>query len=116
MIETHASVNLSALTALKSVLGEDFPELIHDFNIHSSDCLIKMEHAIAHDDRATIKQLAHSLKGAALSMHAKALSDCCAELESSATFVDKPQLREMIQRVHDEVKEVITVIEEWLGR
>lgn len=111
MSEIFDPVNVSALKALKSVLGDDFSELIHDFNIHSSDCLLKLERAIHQTDRAAIQSLAHSLKGSALSLHAKPLAASCGELESLAKIATADELSQRVQQIHDDVKDVITAIE-----
>ena len=113
MLEIDHPVNLTALKALQSVLGDAFPELIHDFNIHSCDCLLKLEHAAGQSDRASIKSLAHSLKGSALSLHAKSLADLCGDLEAEAHCATMQRLNQLILQIHEEVRAVLEVIEEW---
>lgn len=116
MLDTADPVNFSALDALKSVLGVDFPELIRDFNHLANDCLLKLEIAVAQSDSRAIQSLAHTLRGAALSLHAKPLADRCSELENVAYSSDTSMLNVHIQHISLEVKEVISAIEEWAYR
>mgnify|MGYP001563368220 CR=1 FL=1 len=113
MIETAEPINLSALDTLKLVLGADFPELLHDFNKHCTDDLIKLELAIVKLDRVAIRQTAHTLKGSALSLHAKPLADYCAVLESAAMLASFDELEQNILQVRETVKEVIAALDSW---
>ena len=116
MIEATDPVNYSALDALKSVLGGDFPELIRDFRAQSSSTLVKIELALAQLDREAIAALAHVLKGSALSLHAKPLAAICRELEVLSVSADRNTLDAAVQNVHTAVREVISAIEEWAYR
>lgn len=113
MIETAEPINLSALETLKLVLGADFPGLLHDFNKHCTNDLIKLELAIVKLDRAAIRHTAHTLKGSALSLHAKPLADYCAVLESAAMFASPDELEQNILQVRETVKEVISALDNW---
>ena len=116
MIEAAYPVNYSALDALKSVLGGDFPELIRNFRAQTSSSLVKIELALVSLDREAIIALAHLLKGSALSLHAKPLAGICRELEVLAMSADRNTLESAVQDVHDAVREVIVAIEEWAYR
>lgn len=116
MIDAADPVNYSALDALKSVLGGDFPELIRDFRAQTSGTLVKLELALVQLDRETIATLAHLLNGSALSLHAKPLAGICRELEVLAVSADRNALEAATQDVHDSVREVIASIEEWAYR
>ncbi|MDG1293212.1 MAG: Hpt domain-containing protein [Pseudomonadales bacterium] len=113
MIETDEPINISALDTLKLVLGADFPELLRDFNHHCTNDLIKLEVAIAKMDRAVIRDVAHSLKGSSLSLHAKPLADYCAVLEAAAVSSSLDDLEQSISQVRKGVKEVISALERW---
>lgn len=113
MIEAADPVNFSALDALRSVLGQDFPDLIREFNHHSTDSLIKLEIAVAQVDRLAIQTLSHSLKGAALSLHARPLAERCGALELMARSADDLMLDKTVKQIHSNVKEVLTAIEDW---
>ena len=113
MIEAVEPINISALDTLKLVLGADFPELLRDFNNHCTNDLIKLEVAIAKVDRAAMRDIAHSLKGSALSLHAKPLADYCAVLEAAAVSSSKADLEQSISLVREAVKEVISALSDW---
>jgi HPt (histidine-containing phosphotransfer) domain-containing protein len=113
VIETVEPINISALDTLKLVLGSDFPELLRDFNHHCTNDLIKLEVAIAKVDRAAIRNIAHSLKGSALSLHAKPLADYCAVVEAAAVSSSPADLEQGILQVREAVKEVIAALEHW---
>ncbi len=113
MIETPAVINESALDALKSVLGADFPELVRDFRAQSEDSLIKLELAVARDDRDAIKSQAHILKGSALSLHASPLAKHAGRLEAAAFDADAQSLDNAVKLLHREVKAVWTALEQW---
>jgi len=113
VIETVEPINISALDTLKLVLGADFPELLRDFNKHCTNDLVKLEVAITKVDRAAIRDIAHSLKGSALSLHAKPLADYCAVLEAAAVSSSVDDLEQSISQVRECVKEVISALEQW---
>ena len=113
MIETVEPINFSALDTLKLVLGADFPELLRDFNQHCTNDLIKLEVAIANMERAVMRDIAHSLKGSALSLHAKPLADYCAVLEAAAVSSSPDDLEQCIAQVREAVKEVIAALAHW---
>ena len=113
MIETPAVINESALDALKSVLGADFPELVRDFRAQSEDSLIKLELAVARGDRDAIRSQAHILKGSALSLHAAPLAKRAGSLESVALDADAQSLDSAIKLLHQEVKAVWSALEHW---
>ena len=113
MIEAAEPINLPALDTLKLVLGVDFPELLHDFNQHCTNDLIKLEVAIVKLDRSAIRDLAHTLKGSALSLHAMPLADHCAVLESGAMHATPEELEQNTLQVREAVKEVIAALDNW---
>ena len=113
MIETVEPINISALDTLKLVLGADFPDLLRDFNYHCTNDLIKLEVAIAKVDRAAIRDIAHSLKGSALSLHAKPLADYCAFVEAAAVSSSPADLEQGILQVREAVKDVIAALDHW---
>ena len=113
MIEATAPINFSALETLKLVLGTEFPALLHDFNQHCSNDLIKLEMAIVKLDRATIRDIAHTLKGSALSLHAKSLADYCSALEADAMTATTAELDQHATSVGDSVKETISALDSW---
>jgi HPt (histidine-containing phosphotransfer) domain-containing protein len=113
VIEAVEPINISALDTLKLFLGADFPELLRDFNNHCTNDLIKLEVAIAKVDRAAMRDIAHSLKGSALSLHAKPLADYCAVLEAAAVSSSKVDLEQSISLVREAVKEVISALSDW---
>ena len=113
VIEAVEPINISALDTLKLVLGSDFPELLRDFNHHCTNDLIKLEVAIAKVDRAAMRDIAHSLKGSALSLHAKPLADYCAVLEAAAVSSSIADLELSISQVREAVKEVISALSDW---
>ena len=113
MIEAAEPINLPALDTLKLVLGVDFPELLHDFNQHCTNDLIKLELALVKLDRTAIRNLAHTLKGSALSLHAKPLADCCAILEAAAMSGNPDELEQNVFQVREAVKEVFAALDNW---
>jgi len=113
VIEAVEPINISALDTLKLVLGADFPELLRDFNHHCTNDLIKLEVSIAKVDRASMRDIAHSLKGSALSLHAKPLADYCAVLEAAAVSSSIADLELSISQVREAVKEVISALSDW---
>ena len=113
MIEAVEPVNYSALDALKSVLGGDFPVLIRDFRSQTACSLVKLELAIARADRDAIANTAHLLKGSALSLHAKPLAALCRDLEALAPSAKKELLEASVSNLHSAVGDVIKALEEW---
>ncbi|MDA8694364.1 MAG: Hpt domain-containing protein [Pseudomonadales bacterium] len=113
MIEATAPINFSALDTLKLVLGTEFPALLHDFNQHCRNDLIKLEMAIVKLDRAAIRDIAHTLKGSALSLHAKPLADFCSVLEADSMTASTTDLDQHATCIGDSVKETISALDSW---
>ena len=112
MIEAGDAVNYDALDALKSVLGLDFADLIRDFRTQMADGLVRLEMALARDDQTKVKNIAHTLKGSALSLHCKPLAECCARIEHGAQG-DKAALDVLLEELRDAVRDAVAAIEVW---
>ncbi|MBT8138989.1 MAG: Hpt domain-containing protein [Gammaproteobacteria bacterium] len=115
MIEAEDAVNYDALGALRSVLGLEFADLIRDFNEQMATGLARMEFALAQQDSARIRSIAHTLKGSALSLHCKPLADCCARVERGADQLAVGNEGSLLEDLRDSVRATVRAIDDWIG-
>ena len=77
------AVNTATLDDLRSIMGEEFDELLTVFEAESGELVAKLEAAVAADDPDAVKRAAHSLKSSAAVFGALELSALAAEMEAS---------------------------------
>ncbi|MGB5325670.1 MAG: Hpt domain-containing protein [Pseudomonadales bacterium] len=109
----NATVNYEALDALKSVLGLEFAGLVRDFNEQMASGLVRLELAIARRDARRISAVAHTLKGSALSLHCKALAECCGRVERGAALLVQSGKDDLLEELRDSVRSAVSAIDDW---
>ncbi|MFN8126988.1 MAG: response regulator [Candidatus Nanopelagicales bacterium] len=76
-------VDAATLDDLRSIMGDEFDELLTVFEAESGDLVAKLEAAVESDDPDAVKRAAHSLKSSAAVFGAMELSGLAAEMEAS---------------------------------
>lgn len=74
-------VDTKALQALQDIMGDDFTQLIRLFISDSVKRLSDLHTAIADNNAAQVRAVAHSFKGSALNLSASGLTQLCGRLE-----------------------------------
>ncbi len=78
------SIDLTALNELKTIMGDDFSELVTVFISDSQIQLDDLKAAIAASDAPAIRRNAHTIKGSSANLGIETLSSICKELELKA--------------------------------
>jgi|GEM_PF-2940578 len=88
-------------------------EMIEQWHADSLVALSAIAHALAHDDRARIGELAHRAAGGALALGATAMARTCEGLRSAAesggavTAADVAQVRAMVTATHEAMQAAV---------
>jgi len=84
----RATIDSSALDALRALQGEDEPdlvaELVETFVREAPDRLGRLREAVARGDRAEARAIAHAFKGMSGQLGARRLAELCGEVERLA--------------------------------
>ena len=86
-------------------------EILETFLLEIPNNLPHLHRAIKDNDTATVRQIAHSIKGSASSVTAQPLADAARSLETSARQGDLSQAEEQVQRLEEE----FTRLQEWVN-
>ncbi len=87
---SEVSLDMHVLDELRSVLGDDFGELIDDFISDTHSRIQEMKQAIVDEDAKTIRWIAHSLKGSSGNVGATQLADesyCLEKMARSGNMI-----------------------------
>lgn len=111
--EAQLTVNYEALDALRSVLGLEFATLLRDFNEQMATGMVRLEMALAKRDADRLGSVAHMLKGSALSLHCRALAECCARVERRAADLVNSGDAELLDELRSTIRQTIEAIDNW---
>ncbi len=100
---SQPKVDLAILDELMSMNSEDEPGFFEDqkkvFVDHSQELFDNLTQAINKNERKTIADISHSLKGSAANFGAAGLGEVCTELERSAASISEEKLKELHQSI-----------------
>ena len=94
MTEEH--LDLDALSALREVMEDAYPQLLDTYLDDSEQRLQSLREA---DKAAQLVDVAHSLKGSSSNMGALKLVALCGELEKNAEKLSPSQIQELIAAI-----------------
>ena len=100
--EQHAPIDLARLNELTDGDPEFAHELVTTFVASGEQVLDEIAVALAAFDRAALSRAAHKLKGACANIHAEPLHALAYSLETQASQLDQPGLKELIAEVRRE--------------
>ncbi|WP_242209454.1 MULTISPECIES: Hpt domain-containing protein [unclassified Pseudomonas] len=106
MADTH--IDREALSVLRDVMEEGYPELLDTFLTDSENRLGELQKT---SDAKALSELAHSFKGSASNMGAVRLAVLCQELESNAKDKSSAEIVKLVAEISDEFAEVRPVYE-----
>ena len=103
----NASVSLDweLVRELKDIMAEGFITLVESYERDTSKRLTDMRRAMEQDDRALLRQLAHSLKGSSSNLGAIEVTSHCVDLEHSAAAAAREEIARLIgqlESAHDQ--------------
>ncbi len=107
------SLDMQVLDELRTVLGDDFGELIDDFLCDTKSRIEEMEAAVAKEDAKTIRWVAHSLKGSSSNIGATALSDeshCLEKMARSGNLIGIDGALHSLTKEFERVKELLNKV------
>lgn len=107
MTDTH--IDREALSALREVMEEGYPELLDTFLADSASRLVELREAV---DAKALSEVAHSFKGSASNMGAVRLAELCRELESGAKDKSPAEIIKLVADISVEFDEVRPVYED----
>ncbi len=84
------SLDMQMLNELRSVLGDEFGELIDEFLCDTQGRIQEIKQAVADEDAKTVRWVAHSMKGSSSNVGAVALSDeshCLEKMARSGNII-----------------------------
>jgi two-component system, sensor histidine kinase and response regulator len=89
-------VDLARLHEITDADPDFIRELTETFVASGQQVLEEIDEALARFDRPALSRAAHKLKGAGANIHAGALRDLAFALETQASSLDQPRLKELI--------------------
>ncbi len=107
MADTH--IDREALSVLREVMGEGYPELLDTFLEDSESRLVALHKAA---DAKALSEVAHSFKGSASNMGAVRLAALCQELESDAKDKSPSEIARLVADISGEFADVRPVYED----
>ena len=107
MTETH--IDREALSVLREVMEEGYPELLDTFLADSESRLGELQKT---SDAKVLSAVAHSFKGSASNMGAVRLAALCQELESEAKDKSPSEIARMVAEIIGEFADVRPVYED----
>jgi signal transduction histidine kinase/DNA-binding NarL/FixJ family response regulator len=87
------------LEEMRSMMGEGFASLTRRFESNAVGQVRELHAAVELMDTARVGQLAHKLRGAAVSLGARALADVCADLEAQARLGELSRASALLQQI-----------------
>ena len=105
---THFDVD--ALDVLAEVMEEEFPDLIQVYLSDSEPRIDAMRDALAAADNETLRELAHSFKGASSNLSAIPLSELCYSIERAGRDNELGNVAHDIDAVEKEFAAVKSIL------
>ncbi|TMU73146.1 Hpt domain-containing protein [Pseudomonas fluorescens] len=106
MADKH--IDREALSVLREVMEEGYPELLDTFLTDSESRLGELQKTA---DAKVLSEVAHSFKGSASNMGAVRLAALCQELESDAKDKSPAEIVKLVAEISGEFAEVRPVYE-----
>jgi HPt (histidine-containing phosphotransfer) domain-containing protein len=100
---TDTHIDREALSVLREVMEEGYPELLDTFLTDSESRLAELQETA---DAKALSEVAHSFKGSASNMGAVRLAALCQELESEAKNKSPAEIVKMVANISCEFAKV----------
>ena len=102
--------DIEALTMLEEIMEDEFPELVEVFIADSAPRIPALKLALENKETNTLRELAHSFKGASGNLSALPLADLCFKIEESSRQGEVEGTEELIQQIEQEYLKVKSIL------
>jgi HPt (histidine-containing phosphotransfer) domain-containing protein len=106
---TDTHIDREALSVLREVMEEGYPELLNTFLADSESRLAELQNTA---DAKALSEVAHSFKGSASNMGAVRLAALCQELESEAKNKIPSDIARLVADISREFADVRPIYED----
>lgn len=107
--------DIEALALLEEIMDDEFPELVNVFVADSDPRIPALQQALAKNETDTLRELAHSFKGASGNLSALPLADLCYQIEEKSREGKTEGTAELIERIDGEYQQVKSILLTMIG-
>lgn len=101
-----AYLDVALLGELKTLLDDDFPDLIETFLADARIRVRELETTLASGDTDALRQAAHTFKGSSLNVGAWQIAELCRELEALARSARTQGASDLVERIESALSRV----------
>jgi HPt (histidine-containing phosphotransfer) domain-containing protein len=109
-VDRTSHFDTEALIMLEEIMEEEFPELIQVFISDSDPRLPALQLAYDDQDYTSLRELAHSFKGASSNLSALPLADLCFKIEEKARDSNLEGIQPLVIAIDAEYTAVKTIL------
>jgi HPt (histidine-containing phosphotransfer) domain-containing protein len=109
-LDKAAHFDTEALTMLEEIMEDEFPELIQVFIDDSEPRVSALLQAYENQDCSSLRDIAHSFKGASGNLSALPLADLCFKIEEKARDTNLEGIEALIGEIDVEYNVVKSVL------
>jgi histidine phosphotransfer protein HptB len=91
-MKASAPLDMELVGELRDIMAEGFAALVESYERDSGQRLVAMQQALSSDDRSSLRQLAHSLKGSSSNLGALEVTELCIALERGVADIGQNEL------------------------
>lgn len=100
-MKARAPLDMELVGELKEIMAEGFVTLVESYQRDSAERLAAMQGALEAEDRAQLRQLAHSLKGSSSNLGAVKVAELCIALESHMAEAPAAELQGLLDALNE---------------
>jgi HPt (histidine-containing phosphotransfer) domain-containing protein len=109
-LDKASHFDTEALDMLEEIMEDEFPELIQVYISDSDPRLPALQQAFDIQDCSSLRELAHSFKGASGNLSALPLADLCYKIEEKARDSRLDGIQPLITAINTEYQAVKTIL------
>lgn len=109
-VDKASHFDIEALALLEEIMEDEFPELVNVFVMDSDPRIPALQQALENNETETLRELAHSFKGASGNLSALPLADLCFKIEEKSREGSTEGTNELIQSVEHEYLAVKSIL------
>lgn len=109
-MKASAPLDMELVGELRDIMAEGFTALIASYERDSGQRLGAMQQALFSDDRGSLRQLAHSLKGSSSNLGALEVTELCIALERGVADASKAELGTLLDSLSEAHARAVTAL------
>jgi len=109
-LDRASHFDTEALTMLEEIMEDEFPELVQVFIEDSEPRVSALRQAYENKDCTSLREIAHSFKGASGNLSALPLADLCFKVEEKARGANLEDIQPLINEIDVEYQVVKSVL------